>query len=150
MASRFNLRVYGLIFSEGRVLVCDETIRGKPVTKFPGGGLEPGEGLKDGLRRELMEELALPVKELFHYYTTDFFVASAFDDSQVISVYYVVEPDPSAKLDRLLPQPGGDLDGIRWMPLSSISEDDFSLVIDRHVAAMLREGSASRLFAGNM
>ena len=56
---RFNIRVYGLLLDQGRVLVSDEFIRGQRVTKFPGGGLELGEGTKDCLIRELREEMEL-------------------------------------------------------------------------------------------
>ena len=49
----FNIRVYGVLVNENRqVLVSDELIRGKYYTKFPGGGLEYGEGTRDCLRRE--------------------------------------------------------------------------------------------------
>ena len=51
----FTLRVYGLLMHEGRVLVSDELIKGQRITKFPGGGLEYGEGLKDCLVREIRE-----------------------------------------------------------------------------------------------
>ena len=87
---RFNVRVYGLLVNEhDQILVADELIRGKYTTKFPGGGLELGEGLIDGLIREFQEECGVQVAVEDHYYTTDFFVPSDFDDeSQVISVYY--------------------------------------------------------------
>ena len=59
---RFNVRVYGILINEhDHLLVADELIRGKYTTKFPGGGLELGEGLIDGLVREFMEECGVPV-----------------------------------------------------------------------------------------
>ena len=45
----FTIRVYGILLHKGCVLVCDELIKGRHITKFPGGGLEFGEGLKHGL-----------------------------------------------------------------------------------------------------
>ena len=48
----FNLRVYGILLGENKkVLVSDEFIRGNYYTKFPGGGLEFGEGTRDCLKR---------------------------------------------------------------------------------------------------
>ena len=52
--NRFNIRVYGLLINEQKqVLVSDELIRGSYITKFPGGGLEFGEGTRNCLQREL-------------------------------------------------------------------------------------------------
>ena len=49
----FNLRVYGILINEqNQLLVSDEYIRGMKITKFPGGGLEFGEGTRDCLKRE--------------------------------------------------------------------------------------------------
>src|SRR3989337_3599557 len=87
---RFNVRVYGLLITEEKqVLVSDERIRGGLYTKFPGGGLEYGEGTRDCLKREFMEEMNLSVEVGDHIYTTDFFQVSAFNPShQIISIYY--------------------------------------------------------------
>lgn len=73
-------------------MVCEEMIRGQKIVKFPGGGLEYGEGTIDCLKREFAEEMGIEVEILSHYYTTDYFQPSAFDDSQVISIYYSVRP----------------------------------------------------------
>src|SRR5438105_10392546 len=88
-----NLRVYGILFGENKkVLVSDEYIRGGYYTKFPGGGLEFGEGTRDCLKREFMEEMGLNVEVTDHIYTTDFFQLSAFNPShQIISIYYLVK-----------------------------------------------------------
>jgi 8-oxo-dGTP diphosphatase len=86
----FNLRVYGILISEkNQVLVSDEWIRGNYYTKFPGGGLEFGEGTRDCLKREFAEEMNLQVKVGNHIYTTDYFQLSAFNpEHQIISIYY--------------------------------------------------------------
>ncbi|HTK18679.1 MAG TPA: NUDIX domain-containing protein, partial [Mucilaginibacter sp.] len=86
----FNVRVYGLLINENQeILVSDEQEYGMRFTKFPGGGLEYGEGMTDGLKREFVEECNLDIEIINHFYTTDFFVKSAFNESQIISVYYV-------------------------------------------------------------
>jgi 8-oxo-dGTP diphosphatase len=89
---KFNVRVYGLYTTGNKVMVCEETIRGQQIIKFPGGGLEYGEGTIECLKREFMEEMQIEVEILSHYYTTDYFQPSAYDDSQVISIYYMVRP----------------------------------------------------------
>jgi ADP-ribose pyrophosphatase YjhB (NUDIX family) len=141
----FTIRVYGLLLHQGRVLVADELIKGRRITKFPGGGLEYGEGLKECLVREIREEIGVEALDLRHFYTTDFFQQSAFHDRplQVVSVYYVFTvPDPEA-----IPVVQGPFAGIaggsdqevfRWIDLASSVEEDLTLPIDRHVWRLLR------------
>jgi 8-oxo-dGTP diphosphatase len=89
-AGSFNIRVYGVLINDQRqVLVSDEYIRGNYYTKFPGGGLELGEGTRDCLKREFKEEMNLDVEIGEHLYTTDFYQVSAFNSAhQIISIYY--------------------------------------------------------------
>jgi 8-oxo-dGTP diphosphatase len=50
MLRRFNVRVYGILMNENdQILLSDELIKERYVTKFPGGGVELGEGLRDAL-----------------------------------------------------------------------------------------------------
>lgn len=86
----FTIRVYGILLNDKQqVLVSDEHIRGNYYTKFPGGGLELGEGTRDCLKREFMEEMGLQVAIGDHIYTTDFYQMSAFrPEDQIIAIYY--------------------------------------------------------------
>jgi len=88
--SLFNIRVYGILLNDQQqVLVSDELIRGMYITKFPGGGLEFGEGTRSCLQREFMEEMNLRVNVAEHIYTTDYFQMSAFNpEHQIVSIYY--------------------------------------------------------------
>lgn len=133
LPSRFNVRVYGIWLHDSNVLINEELIHGRKVIKFPGGGLELGEGIADGLMREWREELNLDIQILQHYYTTDFFQRSAFDDSQVISIYYLVQGnDPLAAIMN-----NEANERTYWMPLSHITTDTFTLPIDKIVGSML-------------
>jgi 8-oxo-dGTP diphosphatase len=69
MNKRFNIRVYGLWIHNSMVLVNEEVIRGfnRTVVKFPGGGLEQGEGTIDCLKREWKEELGIDIGVLQHF-----------------------------------------------------------------------------------
>ena len=139
----FNVRVYGLLINErDEILVSDEQEYGMRFTKFPGGGLELGEGLIDGLKREFLEECNAEVEVVSHFYTTDFFVKSAFNNSQIISVYYMVKNLNDLNLNiktKVFDFDGeGDvLQAFRWLKLSELSADDFTFPIDRHVAELL-------------
>ena len=132
MAQRFNIRVYGIWIHEHMLLVNEELINGNKVVKLPGGGLEFGEGAIDCLKREWREELALDIAVTAHFYTTDFYQPSAFDDSQVISIYYLVHADAEAVIVNHVP---GEY--TYWLPLKDISSDTFSLPIDKIVGDML-------------
>ena len=136
MYSHFNIRVYGLLMANDAVLVNDEIIHGRKVRKFPGGGLELGEGTIEGLQREFREELGLEIRVLSHFYTTDYFVKSAWDNSQVISIYYLVEAiAPDFTLVNLFPE----AEQTAWVPLADIRAEDFTLPIDKTVAGMLEK-----------
>jgi 8-oxo-dGTP diphosphatase len=139
----FNVRVYGLLVNDrNEILVSDEQEYGMRFTKFPGGGLEYGEGLTDGLKREFIEECNAGIEVLSHYYTTDFFVKSAFNDSQIISVYYKVRNVDELNLPfktKVFDFDGeGDvLQAFRWVRLDGMLANDFTFQIDQHVARLL-------------
>ena len=53
----FVVRVYGIYYDpKNGILVSDELIYNQKITKFPGGGLEFGEGTIACLEREMLEE----------------------------------------------------------------------------------------------
>jgi 8-oxo-dGTP pyrophosphatase MutT (NUDIX family) len=148
----FNVRVYGLLIDDSKkVLVSDEYIRGSYYTKFPGGGLEFGEGTRDCLRREFMEELNLEVEVTDHIYTTDFFQMSAFTpDQQIIAIYYFVKPlapimaplrdRPFAFDDRQMEiyHSTGETETFRLIEWTNFSGDAVTLPIDKVVADMVK------------
>lgn len=145
----FNVRVYGiLIDAQDRLLVSDEFIRGNYITKLPGGGLEIGEGTRDGLAREFMEEANLEVKVGEHFYTADFFQISAFNHTdQIISIYYYVHAHDTDKVLTkekafdFLPEQIADVKGtaehLRWVSINELSEEAMTLPIDKVAIKML-------------
>ena len=146
----FNIRVYGiLIHDEKQVLVVDEYIRGKYYTKFPGGGLEPGEGTRDCLKREFKEEMDLEIATGEHLYTTDFYQVSAFNPShQIISIYYLVRPLKELKLpvkneiefdEQKTHQNSEEIEGFRFIEWNKLSENSVTLPIDKVVVKLLKE-----------
>jgi len=139
----FNVRVYGVLINyRNEVLISDEQEYGVRFTKFPGGGLEYGEGLVDGLKREFMEECNVEVEVTDHFYTTDFFVKSAFNDSQVISVYYLVKNIQPLNLNFKtmifdFDGEGDVLQSFRWVKLDNLKNEELLFPTDQHVAKLL-------------
>lgn len=142
--NRFNIRVYGILVNQdNQLLVTDELIKGMKITKFPGGGLEFGEGIIDCIKREFIEETNNEIEIIEHFYTTDFFQPSAFHpDHQIISIYYLVKP--ASKFEISSTEKIFDFDEgtkyaqtFRWMALNKINNDSFTLPIDKVVAEML-------------
>lgn len=141
----FNIRVYGFLIDEGKVLVTDEFRLGIFMTKFPGGGLQFGEGTIDCLKREFREELNLEIEVQSHYYTTDFFQPTELlpSDMQLISIYYLVSAPkpyrfPTTKLRNDIP-PIDRKQGFRWVKIDGLSADEFTFPIDKYVIHKLRQ-----------
>ncbi|HOI48597.1 MAG TPA: NUDIX domain-containing protein [Prolixibacteraceae bacterium] len=142
----FVIRIYGLILNENQeVLVTDEFQLGRPMTKFPGGGLHFGEGTIDCLIREIKEECnGQKIKKIRHFYTTDFFQEALFyPNHQLISIYYTAQLDGDPVF-RLSAQPfdfAEMKDGnqsFRWIKIKELLPSEFSFPIDKLVAQKLK------------
>ncbi|MEY3983674.1 MAG: hypothetical protein RL160_1233 [Bacteroidota bacterium] len=137
---RYTVRVYGIHIEDGQVLLCEEGCEDFRFTKFPGGGLEFGEGLSDALRREFREELNTSFLHAELFYINDFFQPSAFDaETQVLSVYYLVHGVASLNLEPKREWRNEKPYEIRFFykPLEQLTVEDLSFPIDRAVAEKL-------------
>jgi len=147
-----TIRVYGIMINEKKqVLVSDEFIRGAYYTKFPGGGLEFGEGTRECLKREFMEEMNLNVEVGQHIYTTDFFQLSAFNPAhQIVSIYYFANALEEIKAPlRTKPfdfdeqqmkvyEQKNETETFRFIDWQDFSADTVTLPIDKIVADMVK------------
>jgi 8-oxo-dGTP diphosphatase len=139
--SYFNVRVYGLLINDAnQLLVSDEQSGDRSFSKFPGGGVEYGEGLTDALKREFMEECEAEIDVISHFYTTDFFEKSSFNDSQIISIYYLVREVGPLKLSyktKVFDFDPDTLQSFRWVNLTDLSEDDVTFRTDKTAVSLL-------------
>jgi 8-oxo-dGTP diphosphatase len=147
----FNVRVYGILLGDNKeILVSDEYIRGNYYTKFPGGGLEFGEGTRDCLKREFKEEMDLDVAVTDHLYTTDFYQMSAFNpEHQIISIYYFVralepikaplrtKPFDFDQRELKIYAEKKECETFRFIDRALFSEESVTLPIDKVVARLL-------------
>ncbi|HMI03212.1 MAG TPA: NUDIX domain-containing protein [Pedobacter sp.] len=139
--SYFNVRVYGLLINgENQVLISDEQSGGRTFSKFPGGGVEIGEGIIDALKREFMEECNAEIEVIRHLYTTDFYEQSSFNDSQILSIYYLVKETRPLQLTYktvVFDFDENTLQSFRWISLKDLSTDDVTFRTDKTAIELL-------------
>ncbi|MCF8364991.1 MAG: NUDIX hydrolase [Bacteroidales bacterium] len=142
---KFNIRVYGIAINEKmEVLLTDEFRLGMYMTKFPGGGLEFGEGTLDCLRRECREELGREIVIKSHYYTTDYFQPTFLlnEPQQLLSIYYLIKiaNEESIQVSRTKfdfeAKDGAQI--FRWEKLANLHPDALTFPIDKKVLEMLQ------------
>jgi len=141
----FNIRVYGLIINKHNdILVSDEYMLNRYMTKFPGGGLHFGEGPEDCIKREALEEFSQEIEIIEHFYTTGFFQkAEFFEDHQLISIYYrirFIEPPAFKISDKPYDFPAqiNESQSFRWLPVNTMNINEFTFPVDRKVAEIVK------------
>jgi ADP-ribose pyrophosphatase YjhB (NUDIX family) len=143
----FIIRVYAIILNDrNEVLISDEFQLETKMTKFPGGGLELGEGPEDCLEREIKEECnGQELGNICHYYTTGFYQKALFyENHQLISIYYRANLKTPVKF-KISDQPfsfekmeNGN-QSFRWVKIKELKEDDFTFPIDKFVVSLIKK-----------
>ena len=139
----FTIRVYGLLINKNKqVLISDEFRDGFLFTKFPGGGLEFGEGISSALMREYREEMELDITVESLFYVNDHLQISAFNNQmQLISFYYFVTTNEIENLTfdayEIPLKKNGEKQ--RWYPINNHLEDLLTFPLDKIVASKLNE-----------
>ena len=141
--SYFNVRVYGLLINaKNQILLSDEYEYQQQFTKFPGGGVELGEGLITALKREFMEECNADIEVVSHFYTTDFYEKSSFNESQILSIYYLVKAVQPLQLPfktQVFDFDENSKQSFRWVDLATLTEADVTFKTDQTVVNLLKK-----------
>jgi len=141
------VRVYGLVINEHKeILISDEYVLETYMIKFPGGGLEFGEGPINCLKREFKEECnGQEIENIRHYYTTDFYQKALFyKNAQLLSIYYLV--NFKMPLQFKISEKPFDFEikdnlgqSFRWVKIKDLEEDDITFPIDKFVVRKLKQ-----------
>ncbi|WP_322969038.1 NUDIX hydrolase [Faecalibacter sp. LW9] len=132
MSKPFNVRVYALLEHQGKIMIIHEPFQNQLIYKFPGGGLEFGEGTRECLIREFKEELNLEVEIGEHFYTQDFFIQNVFDPTeQILMIYYCAQTTDEA-LENLKVM-DEDIQEVMWWDKKDLNPDRMTLATDKIV-----------------
>ena len=135
MIDKINIRVYACAVKDKKVLTLFEEYAGEPLVKFPGGGLEYGEGVLECLHREFDEELNVKIDIVEHFYTQENFLVSRFrENEQLLTIYYIV--NITNEEDFLILDPC--IEKTEWMEIDR-PDNPFPLPIDKIVIDKLKE-----------
>ncbi len=144
--THFNIRVYGIIINDRKeILLTDEFVIDRKMTKFPGGGMQFGEGPVDCIKREAIEEFGQEIEIIGHFYTTHFFQRALFyDNHQLISIYYKVRFKDTPRFNISIkpfdfPNLVNGCQSFRWASVRTLSEDELSFPVDRYVLGLLKK-----------
>lgn len=134
----FNLRVYGLVINaNGEILISEERRSGFEFCKFPGGGVQKGEGILEALHREFKEELLAEITEAKFFYFNEFYQPSSFNPmEQIICFYYLVrlkQPQNLILNVKNTPINGSndDFERFRWAAIEDLKEGELTFPIDK-------------------
>ena len=140
-----SVRVYAFVIEHDSLLIAEEFHFDRPITKLPGGGLEPGEGTLDCLHREADEEFGQDVDILGHFHTTDFFQPIYTRPGyQLLGIYYVARLKQEARFvlndtpfEHTLRVNGSV--AFRWVPLTDLRAEDMTFATDKDAVARFIE-----------
>ena len=143
---KYVIRVYGILISKKHeVLLSDEYQMDMKMTKFPGGGMETGEGAIDCLKREANEEFGQKIEIIKHLYTTDFYQEALFYPGfQLISIYYQIELEerPKFKISNVpfdFPEMVNESQSFRWQPIDKLNEEYLTFPIDKKMVRIIKK-----------
>jgi 8-oxo-dGTP pyrophosphatase MutT (NUDIX family) len=137
---RFNVRVYGILVNEGNVLISHERFMGRTFTKFPGGGLELGEGVVECIVREFKEEMNIDIIPSYLFHATESLqISSFYPEDQVVALYYIVLCDDPAAIitSKNKEDIAENEEAFEWVLLTDFKKEMLTFESDREAAGKL-------------
>lgn len=122
----FRPSAYGIIIDNGTLLLTNTKSTGK--YSLPGGGVNPGETLEQGLKREISEECGIDIeikKPLF--FKERYFYYDPSDRAwQILAFFYLAVP-LSTELTDQGNEPDDEADKPQWVDIATLKEPDFQV-----------------------
>jgi len=121
-----TLVVAAALWRDGKILISQRPQGkvGASFWEFPGGKVEPGEGLEDALRRELEEELGVIVSEA---QPVSFATDTRADIVLLLFLCMTWDGEPAGKEGQT----------VKWIPLDELQQQEM-LVMDEELISPLR------------
>lgn len=137
---RIRIRIAGIYLKENKILLVKHRKNKREYFLLPGGGLEPGESMKEALIREWKEELNLSIKTGEFLFSGESVPPKNLRKSQVIQVVFrVISIKGSIKV-----QPDEALFDYKWVPIDDISQVDFFPVCQKQVMQYVQKKKIDR------
>jgi len=120
----------GILVDGDRILICQRHHNDAygMQWEFPGGKVCPGEGIKDALRRELKEELAIDAEVGEEVYR----LRHQYPDRYVEVIFFCVPSYRGAITNRVF-------EAVQWSPRNQLSRFNF-LEADRELVGRIERG----------
>ncbi len=118
----FNIRVTGILIEDNSILLVKQKVSDKRNWSLPGGRLERGETLEQGIVREMKEETGLDIKILKMLYVCDVKAS----DNTVLHITFLLKR-VCGKLE--LPSNESDenpIQDVRFVPIDELAQYGFS------------------------
>ena len=138
----FNIRVTGILIENNKILLVKQKISDKRNWSLPGGKLEQGETLEQGIVREMKEETGLDVEIVRLLYLCDV----ATSDNTLLHITFLLKRiagDISLPTNEFESNPIYD---IEFVPISDLSEYGFN---DKFIELAENGFSDSGIYAGD-
>lgn len=127
----WRISAYGVAYKDGKVLFSKSASSG--AWQLPGGGVDPGEDLVEGMRREFLEETGYACERsesapffmqqnqyYSYYYERKWFYG--------LLLYFKVNVDESTRDESLFEQ--HEMDAIEWMSLDEFLNQPHAHMLD--------------------
>ena len=118
----FNIRVTGILIENNKILLVKQKVNDKRNWSLPGGRLEHGETLKQGMLREMKEETGLDVEIVRMLYLCDVKAS----ENTILHITFLLR-----KIGGEIKLPSNEFDentirDVKFVPVSELTDCGFS------------------------